>query len=147
MKSERLKVKSAVYLLLEKDDRYLLMRRFNAHYRNGYYTPIAGHIDPGEGATMAMVREAKEEAGIIVDPADLSVVYTCHRREGPDEYIEMYFATKKWQGEPTNMEPEKCDDMRWFPKNDLPEKEYPYVVAAREAIARGEHFGEYVVID
>lgn len=119
------------------------MRRYQAHYMNGYYTPISGHVEKGEGVTEAMIREAKEEAGIDLMKEDLSMVYSLHRLDNEKEYIDFFFTTKQWSGKLTNMEPEKCDDMKWFPKTELPEKEYPHVKFVRSAIQRGETFGEY----
>jgi ADP-ribose pyrophosphatase YjhB (NUDIX family) len=43
------------------------------------------------------------------------------------EYIDFFFIAKKWEGEPTIKEPNKCDDMSWFPINNLPKNTLPYV--------------------
>ena len=54
----------AVYLLLLREGHVLLLRRHNTGYEDGNYSVIAGHVDPGERVTQALVREAAEEAGI-----------------------------------------------------------------------------------
>jgi 8-oxo-dGTP diphosphatase len=45
----------------------------------------------------------------------------------PHERIDFCFEATKWQGELTNAEPDKCDELRWTPLNDLPENIAPEV--------------------
>lgn len=130
MQIERFTLFPAVFLLLIQDEKVLMLRRYNTGYEDGNYTLPAGHMDGGEPATIAMAREAKEEAGVTILPQDLSLVHTMHcltNREG----IHLFFIASQWTGEITNPEPEKCDDISWFPITTLPENTIPYV---REAI-------------
>ena len=63
----------AVHLLLVKDDRILLLKRYNTGYEDGNYSVVAGHSDGGEDLKTAMIREGREEAGIEVSHANLEV--------------------------------------------------------------------------
>jgi len=119
MSKEKFNLHAAVYLILEKDNLILLMRRFNSGWNDGKYTLPAGHVDGNETMADCMVREAKEETGIIINPNDLNVVHIVHQFSN-SEYIDFYLTAKKWSGEPKIMESNKCDDMQWFPLDNLP---------------------------
>ena len=92
----------------------MLLKRANTGYQDGNYSLIAGHLEGGETAEQCIVREAKEEAGLKVEAAGLEVVQVMHRYRPEREYIDIYLKTDNWEGEPTNMEPDKCDDLKWF---------------------------------
>ena len=103
----------AVHLLLTEDERILLLRRFNTGYEDGNYSVVAGHVDGGEELRSAMVREAREEAGIDISPSTLRVVGVMHLM-GDREYVSFFLHTSEWSGEVVNAEPHKCDDLSWF---------------------------------
>lgn len=127
MSSERFRLKAAVYLMPIKEEKVLLSRRFNTGWMDGQYSLIAGHLDGNEKASIAMIREAFEEAGIKIDNNDLIPVKVVHRHSADDEYIDFFFITKKWEGEPKIMETDKCDDLSWFAISELPENILPHV--------------------
>ncbi len=56
----------AVYLILEKDNKILLLRRYNTGYNDGLYSLPSGHVEDGEFPIDALIREAQEEIGIII---------------------------------------------------------------------------------
>jgi ADP-ribose pyrophosphatase YjhB (NUDIX family) len=131
MSEKRFTLYSATYLLLIKEGKILLLRRFNTGWQDGNYSLVAGHLDGEESVTKTMAREAEEEAGIIIKPVDLIVVHTMHRNAEDREYIDFFLIANKWEGEPKIMETDKCDDLNWFPLDSLPQNLLPYV---REAI-------------
>ncbi len=53
----------SVGIIIRKDNKYLLIDRANPPYG---FAGIAGHIDEGENETEALVREVKEESGLIL---------------------------------------------------------------------------------
>ena len=134
MPKERYKFIAAVHLILEKDNKILLSRRFNTGYEDGNYSVVAGHIDANERARTAMIREVKEESGMEINEDDLKIIHVMHRRGDDQERIDFFMRAKNWQGEPAILEPDKCDDLAWFELNGLPDNMVPYVKFALENI-------------
>jgi 8-oxo-dGTP diphosphatase len=142
MFKEKQKVLVAVHLILEKDNQILLARRYNTGYEDGNYSMVAGHVDEYERAKQAMVREAHEEAGIIIDEESLEVVHTMHRKS--DQWrIDFFLQAKEWERAPRIMEPDKCDDLRWFGATEIPANTIPYIKFALENIAQGKKYSEF----
>jgi 8-oxo-dGTP pyrophosphatase MutT (NUDIX family) len=126
---------AAVHLFLVRDGAVLLLRRWNTGYEDGRYSVIAGHLDGDETVYTAMIREAHEEAGITIAPANLAVVGVMQRRAtapGDDERIDFFLAATAWTGTIVNAELHKCDDLAWYPLDHLPDNIVPYV---RRALA------------
>ena len=89
-----------------------------------------------------MVREAREEAGITIDPGDLEFVHLMHRQPG-NERMSLFFRCRSWQGTVFNAEPDKCDDLSWFSYDALPGNMVPYIAHALAAVRRGESYSEF----
>lgn len=144
-KRDRCQLPVAVYLVIKKDEEVLLLKRFQTGFADGYYSMVAGCIDGGESITAAMIREAKEEAGITLEPSDLSPPTVLHRSGQKDhwEALCFFFVAKKWSGEIINAEPHKCDDLSFFPLDNLPNNMIPYVKEGLFAALKGVSFVEY----
>jgi len=70
---ERFKLIISVYVLFVKDEKILMLRRANTGWEDGNYSLVAGHADGNEALTEATIREAKEESGVKIEPADLQL--------------------------------------------------------------------------
>jgi 8-oxo-dGTP diphosphatase len=127
MSNERFTLRAAVYLILIRDGKTLLSRRYKTGWMDGKYSLIAGHLDGNETVFDTMIREASEEAGVKIAKRDLKPVKVLHRKSDDQEYMDFFFLAEKWKGEPSIKESDKCDDMSWFPIDDLPENTLPYV--------------------
>lgn len=144
MSNNRHKLVPASYLVLIKDNKIFLIRRFNTGYNDGNYSMIAGHLDGKESFVDCMVREAREEAGIIIKPEDLEAVHTMNRFEGMDnERIDVFLRAKKWEGVIKNLEPHKCDNMDWFNLDNIPENTISYVKQAIDCIRNKIPYSEH----
>jgi len=136
---ERFALLVAVHILIRQGDRVLLLRRFNTGYEDGTYSLVAGHLDGDEEIVQAAIRETHEEAGITVAPSAMTVAAVMHRRSN-DERIDFFLETWDWMGTIENREPDKCDDLAWFPIDNLPPNTVPYIRHAIACITRGEWF-------
>lgn len=135
----------AVYLVLQKNSKVLLLKRQNTGYEDGNYGLISGHVEPNENFTQAMIREAKEEIDIALTEDDLLFAHMQHRSSTWDnsERVDVYFLAKKWSGKLKNNEPEKCAELSWHPLNNLPKNTIDCVGVALEQIALGKNYSEF----
>lgn len=121
--AERYQTKVAIFLVLTRENEngkeILLQERCNTGYMDGKYdTACSGHVEKGESLTMAVCREAKEEIGLTIHEKDLRLVCVIHAYQ--EDYLNVYFTTDTYQGTPSIMEPNKCDNLQWFPIQQLP---------------------------
>lgn len=141
--TERFRALCAVHVFLLRGGDALLLRRANTGYQDGNFSTVAGHLDGGEEVLAAAVREAREEAGITLDPSDLRVVGVMHNRSDGAEYIDFFVAAERWRGEIVNAEPQKCSELAWYPLDRLPPNTIPYVRRALENYCRGIWFDSF----
>lgn len=120
----------------------LLLRRSNTGWRDGEYTLPAGHVDGNESIRVALCRETKEEIGVILQPSDLEFAHVMHQRDN-HEYVDFYFIASTWKGEPSNCEPEKCDELKWTSLAQLPKAVTPNVAQALAAYKADEEYSEF----
>lgn len=140
---ERAEFRSAVFVYLERDGQVLMQRRFNTGWEDGKYTLVSGHIEQGERVVEAAVREAKEEAGITVLEEDFTIVHVMHNKVD-SQYVNFFLKADKWEGEPRNMEEDKCDDLQWFSKDSIPDNTIYFVKEYLEEIQySGKIFSEF----
>jgi 8-oxo-dGTP diphosphatase len=144
-KKEHFKLLAAIYLVLRRGDKVLLLRRANTGYQDGNYGLIAGHFNGNEVATQVAAREALEEAGIVVEPQHMRLVHTVHKLDTgiSPERLELCFETSVWEGLVKNAEPEKCDDLSWHSISDLPQNTIPLVKDMLSKVVRRESYSEY----
>ena len=136
----------AAYLIFRrKDGKVLLMRRQNTGYKDGWYGLPSGHVEEGEPALIAAIREAKEEVGVDVEAQDLRMVHVMHRlSESRDhERVDFGFEVAKWKGTPYNAEPDKCSELRWADPDDLPEHTIDVVALMFEHAKHGRVYSHH----
>jgi 8-oxo-dGTP pyrophosphatase MutT (NUDIX family) len=125
-----------VYVLLRRaDGMILLLERSGTGYADGQLCPPSGHLEEGESVTECAVREAGEEVGVHIDPADLGFTHVVHHRspEGQGR-VGFFFTATRWAGEPANREPHKCAGLQWADPARPPANTVPYTAAALAAI-------------
>jgi 8-oxo-dGTP pyrophosphatase MutT (NUDIX family) len=132
-----------VHLLLrrggDRGPEVLLSRRAGDVYAAGLWHAPSGHLDgPHEDIAAALVREAHEETGVVIDLADVHFALTVHHRgPGGRSRIGVFFEVRAWRGVPEVREPAVCDAMGWFGLDALPEPMVAYCRAGLDAYRTG----------
>ena len=139
----RINLPVAVHIFVENGNQVLLLKRANTGFNDGKWSVPAGRLEMGESISQAAIRELMEEVGISASMEDLSVPLFMNHKDERGERIYVFFTVKKWLGVEKNMEIEKCSEIKWFDKTDLPEDLIDHVEIAFEAIAKGKSYIEY----
>ncbi|MDR1267800.1 MAG: NUDIX domain-containing protein [Holosporales bacterium] len=133
----------AAYLILENaKGEILLLKRLNTGYRDGFYSFVAGHVEPQEMPSAAIIREAYEEAGIVLQPEN--VVLRHMMTLVPPGRIDYYFQATCWSGTVCNREPDKCSELIWCAPTSLPSNIIPHVRQALSFVQSHVPFAEQI---
>jgi 8-oxo-dGTP diphosphatase len=118
-------------LLVDHHGRVLLTLRILPP-EAGSWSIVGGKLDYLESLEHCAIREAREEVGVDITIQSLLCV-TEHRLPGEHQHwVSPAFQAQILRGRPMNCEPEKTQEVRWFPVEDLPAN---LTMTARNAIA------------
>lgn len=118
-----------VGVMILKDGNVLLGKRKLSHGAGEWAFP-GGHLEHMETFEQCARRETKEECGIEIENIRFLFLGNVHVWR-PKHYIQVSMIAEWKEGEPRALEPEKCDDWRWFKLDDLPT---PMLAVAQIAI-------------
>ena len=123
MKKDREKFLSSIYLIIKNNEgKILLQRRQGSKLWPGFLALPAGHLDVGEDAYEAAIREAKEEFDINITVDNISDVFVVNRKnKSLLPYYDVYFELNGYNGEIKINEPNKCSELVWSNIKSLPE--------------------------
>ncbi|MCX4546883.1 NUDIX domain-containing protein [Streptomyces sp. NBC_01565] len=133
-----------VHLYLEQDGKLLLgLRHPDSAYAAATHHFLAGHCEQ-ESAVACLVREAQEEAGITIDPADVELAHVVHvvDHRGGQPRMQLVFRARRWTGMPQVREPDRCVSWDWWPADALPDRIVAYTRAAIDGIRAGRLYTE-----
>lgn len=124
---------TADVVLLAAGQVLLIERGWDPH--EGMWALPGGHVDPGETALEAAVRELVEETGVRVEPAGLREVgvYDAAGRDPRGWYSTTAYAARL----PEPVAPQAGDDAtaaRWWPLSGLPELAFDHAEILRDAV-------------
>lgn len=133
----RFTVVPASYVYLLRDGaagvEVLLQLRAHTGFMDGHWAAAAaGHVERGETAYDAAVREAREELAVEVGRDDLAFLTTMQRTAHDlpiDERVDFFFTARTWRGEPRAVETGKTAGLAWVALSaldDLPEPVVPH---------------------
>ena len=119
--SERAMFKGVINLIIKQDDKVLLFFRNDGffNYDGGWWVLPAGHIEQGETARAAAIREAQEELDINIDPEDIKLVHVTSNLASRTESFDFYFMVSRYTGTIRNCESGKCVEMRYFTLDEV----------------------------
>ena len=120
----------------------LLMRRAGTNYGAGCLAFPAGHVDLGETPTASIIRETREELGIMVPPTGLTPAGVMFRRS-LEPRVDFFFTANTWDGTPRICEPHKCTELIWGDPVNLPPSTLDYIGPAIANLDYGRHFCEH----
>jgi 8-oxo-dGTP diphosphatase len=110
----------AACALIDADGRVLIAERPAGKSMAGLWEFPGGKVDPGERPEDALIRELKEELGIVVKEACLApLTFASHSYEDFHLLMPLYVC-RRWEGMVTAREGQK---LTWVRPNRL--KEYP----------------------
>lgn len=104
----------AVITLVERDGKALLAQ--NAAFVGGFYSILAGFVEPGEGLEEAVRREIREEVGIEV--RDITYFGS---QPWPYPHSLMIGFTAKWASGELTLDPNEIADAGWFAPSEFPQ--------------------------
>lgn len=108
-------------ILNDKNEVLLLKRSKNARTEPGMWSRPGGQVEFGEETEDALVREVKEETNInikVVRQLEFTENITENNKK---HWIALGYLAEHISGKPNNNEPDKHDDLKWFPIDNLPE--------------------------
>ena len=138
---ERHSFKVAAFVLLLRNNETFLLRRSNTGWADGMWTIPSGHVEKGESVIEAAIKEANEEAGVVIKPEDLTFV---HAHAVEDAYINFYFTATKWEGEAYLAEPLKCSEVAWVSLDTIPNDTIMQVRSLIKNLPEGKYFSEVI---
>lgn len=107
-------MRDGVIIVLQRGQRFLVGERAAHKPAPGYWTQVAGKVEPGESQPETVVREAMEEIGCRVAPLQLLQVLPSANG---------HFLLHYWRCELLEGEPSICNDelleLRWVTVEEL----------------------------
>lgn len=145
---QRFRVKMGVFLVLIEEGKLLCLRRAHTGIEDGLYVLPMGGVQENETPLEAVVRESLEEVGAVIDPQNLTLAHLMYRKHTqPDGYFflqqDYFFVAHTYEGQISNREPDKADEVAFFPLKALPPTLSPFVRVALDCLLQGIPYSEF----
>lgn len=120
-------VGSGVVILNEQNELLLMLRSPKSRNEHGMWAIPGGKVEFNERIEDTIVREVQEEIGItLVRPQ--SVGYIDHMITSEKQHwVSIIFIAESYTGTVTNCEEDKCEELKWFALDAIPENASPVV--------------------
>jgi len=131
MTKNRPNVLVSALILVNREGRVLLAQRPLGKSMAGLWEFPGGKVKEGEELKAALIREIKEELGVLLAARDLEKALTI-THDYPDFHLEMpMFLCRRWQGE---IKPLEGQALAWVLPKDL--SDYPMPPADQPLISK-----------
>ena len=108
-------------LIINEHNQIVLGLRAGHRGGAGTYGLVGGKTQNGESIEETARREIKEETGLDVNLEDLEVINMFTTQSTADVmFYQIGVLVKKYSGQPKNLEPKKCDELKFFNLDNLP---------------------------
>jgi len=140
-----------IHLLLVSEGDLLLGRRANTGYGDGAYEPPSSRLAERETLVEAAVRVAAAQAGIALEPQQVSLAHVLHDVSGAGR-MAFFLTADGWAGEacavppagwPTVTGTRSYSHFGWYPLTDLPANMIDRARVAVRNYAAGGRFSTY----
>ena len=118
------RISPAIITLVRKGDLALLAS--NAKFPGAFYSTLAGFAEIGESLEETLVREVREEVGIVVKD-----VRYFGSQPWPFPNSLMIAFTAEWESGEIAIDPSELSDAKWFRADELPMIPPPVSIARR----------------
>ena len=108
-----------VGIIIIQDNKTLLLKR-NGSHGQGSWAFVGGHLEFNETLEDCAKREAKEEAGIVLKNVKPVAFTNDFFKKENKHYITLFVTAEIKSGVIKNMEPEKCEELKWFSWDNFP---------------------------
>ncbi len=127
--------KVGVAVIISKDNKILMHKRKSSH-GDGTWSLPGGHLEFNESLEDCACRETFEEAGIKIKNLQFAQITNDIFKKENKHYITVFMTADYDSGEPTIMEPEKCDCWEWHEWDSMPR---PLFLPIKNLLAKGYH--------
>lgn len=116
-KNERSKI--GVGVIVVRNHKVLLGKRKGAHGEGSWCFP-GGHLEFKETIEDCARQETLEETGLTIEDIKMGTFTNDIFDKENKHYVTLYAISKSNIGEARVMEPDKCEEWKWFEWNNLP---------------------------
>ncbi|QBD80448.1 NUDIX domain-containing protein [Ktedonosporobacter rubrisoli] len=110
-----------VSVLINKGDRFLMIKRNQKVHGAGTWTVPGGHLEFGESFAERAEREAKEETGVEITNVKFRVITNDVFQAEHKHYVTVWMEAQYVSGEPHVDAPYEETEVGWFTWDSLPE--------------------------
>lgn len=112
-------VRVGVSVIIRNSKGQILLGKRKGSHGAGKWAPPGGHLEFGEIPLECAIREIKEETGMNLFNVKQIITTNDIFKAEDKHYVTIFFEAQSNE-EPKLLEPNKCEEWRWFDWNEIP---------------------------